>query len=197
MHVAGTLPDSVSSATTYDENGLAWIPLDEGAFLATPMASTEISQTLYGLDDDGNPHGAENRKNDEDDVVTLERKMQSAGMPSIVWKHAQRELRRFRKMQPQQPGYSSSQGYLELLADLPWQIGSEEHKIDLRAAKERLDRAYFGLGKVKSRIIEYLAVRKLKPDAKGLVLCFIGPLGVGRTSLALPSLYLGLSMTEV
>ena len=64
-------------------------------------------------------------------------------------------------------------------------------------AKERLDRAHFGLGKVKSRIIEYLVVQKLKPDAKGPVLCFVGPPGVGRTSLALPSLYLGLSMTEV
>lgn len=121
---------------------------------------------------------------DEDDVVALERKMQSAGMPSIVWKHAQRELRRLRKMQPQQPGYSSSRTYLELLADLPWQISSEEHKIDLRAAKERLDRAHFGLGKVKNRIIEYLAVRKLKPDARGPVLCFVGPPGVGKTSLA-------------
>ncbi|XP_057872733.2 lon protease homolog 2, peroxisomal isoform X1 [Cryptomeria japonica] len=121
---------------------------------------------------------------DEDDVVALERKMQSAGMPPNVWKYAQRELRRLRKMQPQQPGYSSSRGYLELLADLPWQISSEEHELDLRAAKERLDSEHYGLGKVKKRIIEYIAVRKLKPDARGPVLCFVGPPGVGKTSLA-------------
>ncbi|KAG8057550.1 hypothetical protein GUJ93_ZPchr0002g24812 [Zizania palustris] len=121
---------------------------------------------------------------DEDDVVALERKMQNAGMPANIWKHAQRELRRLRKMQPQQPGYSSSRAYLELLADLPWQKVSEEMELDLRAAKESLDHDHYGLTKVKQRIIEYLAVRKLKPDARGPVLCFVGPPGVGKTSLA-------------
>lgn len=121
---------------------------------------------------------------DEDDVAALERKMQSAGMPPNIWKHAQRELRRLKKMQPQQPGYNSSRVYLELLADLPWQKVSEEHELDLRAAKERLDSDHYGLVKVKQRIIEYLAVRKLKPDARGPVLCFVGPPGVGKTSLA-------------
>ena len=64
-------------------------------------------------------------------------------------------------MQPQQPGYSSSRAYLELLADLPWQKVSEERELDLRAAKESLDRDHYGLTKVKQRIIEYLAVRKV------------------------------------
>ncbi|XP_050223145.1 lon protease homolog 2, peroxisomal [Mercurialis annua] len=121
---------------------------------------------------------------DEDDVAALERKMQSAGMPPNIWKHAQRELRRLKKMQPQQPGYNSSRVYLELLADLPWEKASEEHDLDLKAAKERLDNDHYGLVKVKQRIIEYLAVRKLKPDARGPVLCFVGPPGVGKTSLA-------------
>ncbi|KAI9089299.1 hypothetical protein K1719_029578 [Acacia pycnantha] len=120
---------------------------------------------------------------DEDDLATLERKMQSAGMPQHVWKQAHRELRRLKKMQPQQPGYNSSQVYLEL-ADLPWQKASEENELDLRAARERLDSDHYGLVKVKQRIIEYLAVRKLKPDARGPVLCFVGPPGVGKTSLA-------------
>lgn len=87
-------------------------------------------------------------------------------------------------MQPQQPGYATSRTYLELLAELPWQISSEEHEIDLEAAKVRLDSEHYGLSKVKKRIIEYLAVRKLKPDARGPVLCFVGPPGVGKTSLA-------------
>ncbi|KAL2901625.1 Lon protease-like protein 2 peroxisomal [Bienertia sinuspersici] len=121
---------------------------------------------------------------DEDDIAVLERKMQSAGMPSNIWKHAQRELKRLKKMQPQQPGYNSSRVYLELLADLPWQKATEEQKLDLQAAKERLDSDHYGLVKVKQRIIEYLAVRKLKPDARGPVLCFVGPPGVGKTSLA-------------
>ncbi|KAF1873147.1 hypothetical protein Lal_00016281 [Lupinus albus] len=130
---------------------------------------------------------------DEDDLVALERKMESAGMPQNVSKLAHRELRRLKKMQPQQPGYNSSRVYLELLADLPWQKASEEIELDLRAARERLDSDHYGLVKVKQRIIEYLAVRKvvknhiavvLKPDAKGPVLCFIGPPGVGKTSLA-------------
>ncbi|GER50597.1 lon protease 2 [Striga asiatica] len=121
---------------------------------------------------------------EEDDVAALERKMQDAGMPANIWKHAQRELRRLKKMQPQQPGYNSSRVYLELLADLPWQKASEERELDLKAAKERLDIDHYGLVKVKQRIIEYLAVRKLKPDARGPVLCFVGPPGVGKTSLA-------------
>ncbi|RWW71185.1 hypothetical protein BHE74_00021085 [Ensete ventricosum] len=70
--------------------------------------------------------------------------------------------RRLRKMQPQQPGYSSSRGYLELLADLPWQKVSEEPELDLKAAQESLDQDHYGLVKVKQRIIEYLAVRKVK-----------------------------------
>ncbi|KAK4804992.1 hypothetical protein SAY86_004809 [Trapa natans] len=121
---------------------------------------------------------------DEDDLAALESKMQNAGMPSNVWKHAQRELRRLKKLQPQQPGYNSLRVYLELLADLPWQKASEELELDLKAAKERLDTDHYGLVKVKQRIIEYLAVRKLKPDARGPVLCFVGPPGVGKTSLA-------------
>lgn len=87
-------------------------------------------------------------------------------------------------MQPQQPGYNSSRVYLELLADLPWETTSEEIELDLKAAKDRLDSDHYGLVKVKQRIIEYLAVRKLKPDAKSPVLCFVGPPGVGKTSLA-------------
>ncbi|XP_071725228.1 lon protease homolog 2, peroxisomal-like [Rutidosis leptorrhynchoides] len=123
-------------------------------------------------------------EDDDDDVVALERKMQSAGMPSEVWKHAQRELRRLKKMQTQQPGYNSARVYLELLADLPWEKASEELELDLKAAKEQLDADHYGLVKIKQRIIEYLAVRKLKPDARGPVLCFVGPPGVGKTSLA-------------
>jgi ATP-dependent Lon protease len=77
--------------------------------------------------------------------------------------------RRLKKMQPQQPGYSSSRAYLELLSDLPWQKASKEHELDLRAAQERLDNDHYGLVKVKQRIIEYLAVRKVV----NLLLCLL------------------------
>ncbi|PPD75823.1 hypothetical protein GOBAR_DD27251 [Gossypium barbadense] len=102
------------------------------------------------------------------------------GVEVVYYSH----FRRLKKMPPQQPGYNSSRVYLELLADLPWQKASEEQELDLKAAKDRLDCDHYGLSKVKQRIIEYLAVRKLKPDARGPVLCFVGPPGVGKTSLA-------------
>ncbi|GMH26745.1 hypothetical protein Nepgr_028588 [Nepenthes gracilis] len=121
---------------------------------------------------------------DEEAMVALETKIQSVGMPSNIWKHAQMELRRLKKMEHQQPGYSCSLVYLKLLADLPWQKISDEHKLDFRAAKEHLDRNHYGLVKVKRRIMECFAVQKLKPDARFPVLCFVGPPGVGKTSLA-------------
>ncbi|XP_077237224.1 lon protease homolog 2, peroxisomal-like isoform X2 [Tasmannia lanceolata] len=105
-------------------------------------------------------------------------------MPTNVQKQALRELWLLRKMQPQQPEYSSSHAYLELLADLPWQKASEEKELDLRAAEERLNTDHYGLVKVKQRIMKYLAVLKLKPDARVPVLLFVGPPGVGKTSLA-------------
>lgn len=87
-------------------------------------------------------------------------------------------------MQLQQPGYSSSQGYLKLFTDLPWKISNKKKNIDLQEAKECLDGVYFGLRKVKKQIIEYLVVWKLKPNARGLVLHFVGPSGVAKISLA-------------
>ncbi|RDX72498.1 Lon protease-like 2, peroxisomal, partial [Mucuna pruriens] len=122
---------------------------------------------------------------DEDDLAALERKMQSAGMPQSVWKHAHRQLRRLKKMQPQQPGYNSSRVYVELLPDLPWQKASEEIELDLRAAQKRLDSDHYGLVKVKQRIIEYLAICKLKLDVMGPVLCFVGPPGIWHLLLLL------------
>ncbi|CAI5994256.1 unnamed protein product [Closterium sp. NIES-65] len=136
---------------------------------------------------------------DDDDVAVLERRMKEVKMPPNVWRHVRRELKRLRKMQPQQPGYSTTRQYLELLSDLPWGISSPVTAagaagggaggsssgalIDVAAAREQLDREHFGLERVKQRILEYIAVRKLKPDATGPVLCFVGPPGVGKTSL--------------
>ncbi|KAI5385760.1 hypothetical protein KIW84_072387 [Lathyrus oleraceus] len=86
-------------------------------------------------------------EDDEDDLVALERKIQSAGMPPNVWKLAHIELRRLKKMHPQQPGYNSSRVYLDLIADLPWQNASEENGLELRVAQKRLDSDHYGVGK--------------------------------------------------
>ncbi|PIN18268.1 Mitochondrial ATP-dependent protease PIM1/LON [Handroanthus impetiginosus] len=121
---------------------------------------------------------------DDYDVAALERRMQDAGMPADIWKHARRGLRGLKKMQPLQSGYDSLRVYLGFLADLPWQKASEEWELDLKAVKERLDNEHYGLVKVKQQIFEYLAARKLKLDARRPVLCFVGPPGVGKTSFA-------------
>ncbi|KAL9326780.1 hypothetical protein ACSQ67_007425 [Phaseolus vulgaris] len=119
----------------------------------------------------------------------VDRHLQSIRVAEKITQKVEGQLSKSQKefllrQQPQQPGYNSSRVYLELLADLPWETASEEIELDLRAAQKRLDSDHYGLVKVKQRIIEYLAVRKLKPDARGPVLCFVGPPGVGKTSLA-------------
>lgn len=123
---------------------------------------------------------------EEDDLAALEAKLHAAGMPPHVWKVAQRELRRLKKMTEQSAGFSSARQYVELMADLPWHMpeGGAEQDLHLAAATAKLEERHAGLAQVKKRIIEYMAVRKLKADASGPVLCFVGPPGVGKTSLA-------------
>ncbi len=99
-----------------------------------------------------------------------------------VAQHFEKELNRMKRMNPQAPDYAVQRNYLELMLDLPWDHLSED-KIDLKKAQEILDRDHFGLEDVKKRIIEYLAVLKIKNDMKSPILCLYGPPGVGKTSL--------------
>ncbi len=99
-----------------------------------------------------------------------------------VAEHFEKELKRMQRMNPQAPDYAVQRNYLELMLDLPWDYLSED-KIDLKKAQEILDRDHFGLEDVKKRIIEYLAVLKIKNDMKSPILCLYGPPGVGKTSL--------------
>ena len=122
------------------------------------------------------------RDEDENGLEELEKRLKKAGLREEAEKAAQKELRRMRNMQPSQAEYTVARTYLEWLADLPWSRSSDDN-LDLDNSKARLDADHYGLEKVKKRIVEYLAVRKLKNDMKGPILCFVGPPGVGKTSL--------------
>src|SRR4051812_32427038 len=117
------------------------------------------------------------------EIEELQQKVEAAGMPEAVKKEAVRELDRLAKMPVAAAEYTVSRTYLDWLVALPWQKRSEE-VIDLPKTKQVLDAEHTGLEKAKDRIIEYLAVRKLNPQLKGPILCFVGPPGVGKTSLA-------------
>jgi len=117
------------------------------------------------------------------DVEELKEKLEAAGLPEAVMKEAMRELDRLSKMPAAAAEYTVSRTYLDWMAMLPWQKRSEE-KIDLKHTKQVLDDEHSGLEKAKDRILEFLAVRKLNPELKSPILCFAGPPGVGKTSLA-------------
>jgi len=116
------------------------------------------------------------------DQKELEEKIAQAKMPEEVEKHARKELRRLAQMSESSPEYSMVRTYLDWLVELPWD-NPPEAPIALDEARGILDADHFGLEKVKRRILEYLAVRKLNPNGKGPILCFVGPPGVGKTSL--------------
>jgi ATP-dependent Lon protease len=112
----------------------------------------------------------------------LREKIEAAGMPEDVKKEALKELSRLSRMSPMAADYSLTRNYIEWLAVLPW-AKSSGSKIDIAKAKEILDEDHYELKKVKDRILDYLSVLELKPDMKGPILCFVGPPGVGKTSL--------------
>jgi ATP-dependent Lon protease len=117
------------------------------------------------------------------EIDELRAKIDSAGMPDAVKKEALRELDRLSKMPVAAAEYTVSRTYMDWIVGLPWAKRTED-SIDLRRTKDVLDADHSGLEKVKDRVLEYLAVRKLNPDVKGPILCFLGPPGVGKTSLA-------------
>jgi ATP-dependent Lon protease len=116
------------------------------------------------------------------DIADLREKIETAGMPEEVKKDALKELGRLSRMNPAAADYSLTRNYVEWLAVLPWSKTSAG-EVDILKAKEILDADHYGLKKVKDRILDYLSVRRLKPDMKGPILCFVGPPGVGKTSL--------------
>ena len=109
-------------------------------------------------------------------------KIEGSGMPPEARKEAERELDRLERMPVAAAEYTVARTYLEWLTGLPWQVSTEDN-LDINRARRILDEDHYDLEKVKDRILEYLAVRKLKEDMKGPILCFVGPPGVGKTSL--------------
>src|SRR5580692_11835754 len=116
------------------------------------------------------------------DIEDLKKKIDDAGMPEEVKKEALKELGRLSRMSPMAADYSLTRNYVEWLAVLPWAKTSGQ-EIEIPKAKEILDTDHYDLEKVKDRILDYLSVRRLKPNMKGPILCFVGPPGVGKTSL--------------
>eukprot|EP00105_Crassostrea_gigas_P031146 XP_011453733.1 PREDICTED: lon protease homolog 2, peroxisomal [Crassostrea gigas] len=117
-----------------------------------------------------------------DDSVDLEQKIKAANMPDHAYKAAMKELKRLKKMPQQMPEHALIRNYLELMVELPWSKNSKD-ALDVLQARKDLDTDHYGLDKLKKRVIEYLAVRQLKNSLKGPILCFVGPPGVGKTSV--------------
>ena len=118
----------------------------------------------------------------ENEIAELGEAITKAEMPKEVEDQARRELRRLERMPEAAAEYGMIRTYLDWLIELPWKLAPEE-PIDLKEARRILDEDHYGLDKIKRRIIEYLAVRKLAPEGKAPILCFVGPPGVGKTSL--------------
>ncbi|MCP3176012.1 endopeptidase La [Desulfuromonas sp. KJ2020] len=142
------------------------------------------SQREYYLREQMRAIQAELGENDQrsEDVAELRARLAEAGLPIDSMGEAEKQLRRLETMHPEAAEYSMLLTYLEWLADLPWSHGTRD-KLDLKRARKILDEDHYDLEKVKDRILEFLAVRKLNRNLKGPVLCFVGPPGVGKTSL--------------
>jgi ATP-dependent Lon protease len=119
---------------------------------------------------------------EKSEVEELRRRLTEAELPEMVRKEAERELTRLERMSAAAPDFQMTRTYLELLLELPWTKATED-VIDLANTRKILDEDHFGLDEVKERILENLAVLKLNPKAKAPILCFVGPPGVGKTSL--------------
>uniref|UniRef100_G1PNK9 Lon protease homolog n=1 Tax=Myotis lucifugus TaxID=59463 RepID=G1PNK9_MYOLU len=124
----------------------------------------------------------EEEEEDSDDVVLLERKVRTSSMPEPARRVCLKEVKRLKKMPQSMPEYALTRNYLELMVELPWNKSTTD-RLDIRAARVLLDNDHYAMEKLKKRVLEYLAVRQLKNNLKGPILCFVGPPGVGKTSV--------------
>ncbi len=124
--------------------------------------------------------GAE--QDDPTGAKELEERLKAKNLPEDVWKKCEKELKRLSRMQPMSPEAAVSRTYLEWIEELPWNEVTQDNK-DINVARQRLDEDHYDLKKVKERVLDFIAVRQLKPKVKGPILCFVGPPGTGKTSL--------------
>jgi ATP-dependent Lon protease len=118
----------------------------------------------------------------QEEIAAYREKLVQAKMPEKVEEEVLRQLKKLERMHPDAAEAATLRNYMDIMVTLPWSVSSVDN-LDLKHAQEILDEDHYGLEKVKERIIEALAVRKLKPDTKGMLLCLVGPPGVGKTSL--------------
>ncbi len=116
------------------------------------------------------------------EIRELVERLESFDAPEKVSEAAEKVIERLRRMNPSSPDYNVARTYIDWLFDLPWHVSTDD-RLDIEKAQNILERDHYGLSDVKQRILEYLAVKKLKPDGRGSILCFVGPPGVGKTSI--------------
>ncbi|KAM8891682.1 lon protease homolog 2, peroxisomal [Spinachia spinachia] len=119
---------------------------------------------------------------DGDDIAVLEKKVHGAKMPDAALRVCIKELKRLKKMPQSMPEFSLTRNYLDLMVELPWSKSTKDC-LDIQAARTLLDNDHYAMDKLKRRVLEYLAVRQLKTSLKGPIICFVGPPGVGKTSV--------------
>lgn len=141
-----------------------------------PMSGIQ-SMFQRGFDQGGASGGK-----DDDTVANLRKRFESMDLPEETKTIVEKELKNLSRLRPSHHEYSNIENYLETLADLPWNVFDEENT-DVAVAQKVLDADHYGLEKVKKRIVEFLAVSTLTTSQKGSILCFVGPPGVGKTSL--------------
>jgi ATP-dependent Lon protease len=147
------------------------------AALGERQREAVLREQLRQLQKELGEEGSENS-----DLAEVEKQVTAAGMPAEVAEHVKKELNRLKRMQEASPEYGMVRNYLDWIVALPWSKADPED-IDIARARAVLDEDHYGLEKVKRRILEYLAVRKLNPKGRSPILCFVGPPGVGKTSL--------------
>ncbi len=150
----------------------------QGGPAARRQRELDLRQQMRSMQKDlGSPDNAHSGELQE-----FQEKIRNSGMPDDAVEVATRELQRLERIPPHSPEYIVSRTYLEVLTSLPWNVMTTD-SLDVTAAHQILDEDHYDLGTVKNRILEFLAVRKLKQDNKGPILCLVGPPGVGKTSL--------------
>ncbi len=195
--VAANLPLAVSDAQTLLETPdpvrrlrLTLELLDRESELCATKAQIELkvkehmgkTQRDYYLREQLRQIRTELGDSSEDELGDLERKLAQSDMPPVAREEAARQLRRLGRMSPESAEAASVRAHLEQLLELTWQRCSAD-RLDLKQAARVLDDDHLGLDEVKERVLEFLAVRKLRPDPRGPILCLVGPPGVGKTSL--------------